>query len=175
MSEKIIETPRLILRAFREEDYDDLYEFLSQREADEFEAYPGITYENGHEHMKYRVGSDEFYAMELKESGKVIGNIYYGRQDFDAREMGYIVNKNYQRKGYAREAAMAVIKNGFDNGVHRIFAECNPLNICSWSLLENLGFAREAYFKKNVYFKKDENGKPLWQDTYVYSLLTTEA
>ena len=42
---KTLRTGRLILRAFRESDYDDLYEFLSQLENDEFEGYPGITYE----------------------------------------------------------------------------------------------------------------------------------
>ena len=44
-----IETDRIILRQFEESDYDDLYEFLSQRKEDEFEAYPGINYENGKE------------------------------------------------------------------------------------------------------------------------------
>ncbi len=37
---KEIETERLILRPFRETDYDDLYEFLSQLRDDEFEGYP---------------------------------------------------------------------------------------------------------------------------------------
>lgn len=37
---KEIETGRLILRPFRETDYDDLYEFLSQLRDDEFEGYP---------------------------------------------------------------------------------------------------------------------------------------
>lgn len=41
-----IETERLILRTFEESDYDDLYEYLSQLENDEFEGYPEITYEN---------------------------------------------------------------------------------------------------------------------------------
>ena len=71
---KEIITERLILREFKESDYDDLFEYLSQLENDEFEGYPGITYENGREHLQYRVGSEEFYAIELKESGKVIGN-----------------------------------------------------------------------------------------------------
>jgi hypothetical protein len=44
---KEIRTERLLLRPFRESDYDDLFEFLSQPEDDEFEGYPGITYENG--------------------------------------------------------------------------------------------------------------------------------
>ena len=92
-----IVTERLILRVFSESDYDDLYEFLSQLEDNEFEGYPGITYENGREHLKYRVDSDEFYAIELKESGKVIGNIYYGNRDFESKEVGYIINQNYQR------------------------------------------------------------------------------
>lgn len=165
-----IETERLILRNFEKEDYDDLYEFLSQRKDDEYEAYPGITYESGKEHMKYRVGNDEFYVIELKENKKVIGNIYFGNRDFEAKEMGYIINKNYQRKGYASEAAKAVIEYAFTHNVHRVFAECDPRNECSWKLLEHLGFLREAFFKQNVYFKKDENDNPIWQDTYVYVL-----
>ena len=83
-----IETERLILRPFRESDYDDLFEFLYQLKDDEYEGYPGITYENGREHLKYRLHSEEFYAIALKESGKVIGNIYCGSRDYEAKEVG---------------------------------------------------------------------------------------
>ncbi|MDI9499172.1 MAG: GNAT family N-acetyltransferase [Bacillota bacterium] len=166
-----IRTRRLILRPFREADYDDLYEFLAQLEDDEFEGYPGISYENGREHLKYRVGSEEFFAIELRESGKVIGNIYCGKRRFEAREVGYIVNRNYQRKGYAYEALCAVIENAFATGVHRVFAECDPANVGSWKLLEKAGLKREAHFKQNVSFRKDENGDPIWKDTFVYALL----
>ena len=78
---KELMTDRLILRSFTESDYEDLFEFLSQLEDDEFEGYPGITYENGREHLKYRMESGEFYAIELRESGKVIGNIYCGDRE----------------------------------------------------------------------------------------------
>ena len=80
---KEIKTERLLLQAFRELDYDDLFEYLSQLENDEFEGYPGITYENGREHLKYRIESGEFYAIELLDSGKVIGNIYCGSRDYE--------------------------------------------------------------------------------------------
>lgn len=168
---KKIETERLLLRNFEESDYDDLFEFLVQRKEDDFEAYPDITYENGREHLAYRVHNDEFVAIQLKETGKIIGNVYVGNRDFEAKELGYIVNKNYQRQGYAKEAITEVLKEVFKDGVHRVFAECDPRNECSWRLLENLSFTREAFFKQNVYFKKDENGRPVWQDTYVYCLL----
>ena len=53
MMEDIV-TERLILRLFREADYDDLYEFRSQLRDDEFEGDPDITYENGREQLKAR-------------------------------------------------------------------------------------------------------------------------
>ena len=170
---KEIKTERLLLRAFKESDYDDLFEYLSQLENDEFEGYPGITYEKGKEHLKYRVESDEFYAIELLGIGKVIGNIYCGNRDYDTREVGYIVNKLYQGNGYASEALSAVIENAFKEGAHRVYAECDPRNTPSWKLLEKVRLEREAHFKQNIWFHKDKSGKPIWKDTYVYA--TTES
>lgn len=168
---KEIRTERLLLRFFRESDYDDLYEFLSQLEDDEFEGYPGITYENGRKHLEYRIGSNEFYAVELVGSGKVIGNIYCGSRDFHAKETGFIINRQYQRKGYAAEALSAVINHTFREGTHRVFAECDPRNVGSWRLLEKVGMKREAHFRQNIYFHKDINGDLIWKDTYVYAML----
>ncbi|MBR4162207.1 MAG: GNAT family N-acetyltransferase [Solobacterium sp.] len=75
----------------------------------------------------------------MKETGKVIGNIYCGKRDFEDRDAGYIVNQHYQRLGYASEALSAVIKEFLQNGIHRIYAECDPRNISSWKLLEKAG------------------------------------
>ncbi len=172
MTEEIV-TERLVLRAFRESDYDDLYEFLSQLRDDEFEGYPGITRENGREQLEERLGSDEFYAVELKENAKVIGNIYCGKRDYDAREVGYIINRDHQRKGYACEALKAVIAEAFRSGVHRVYAECDPRNTASWRLMEKAGMKREAHFRKNIFFHRDEEGQPVWKDTFVYAILDT--
>lgn len=169
-----IRTERLLLRPFRESDYDDLFEFLSQLSDDEFEGYPGITYENGRNHLKYRLGSEEYYAIELTGSGKVIGNIYCGRREFAAKEVGYIVNKCYRQKGYAAEALSAVIAQAFREGVHRIYAECDPRNVASWKLLEKAGMRREAHFKQNIWFRRDKNGLPVWKDTLIYAILENE-
>ena len=166
-----IHTERLVLRQFRESDYDDLFEFLSQLREDEFEGYPGITYDNGREHLAYRIGSEEFYAISLRENGKVIGNISCVSREFDAREVGYIVNADYRRRGYALEALEAVIECAFRSGVHRVFAECDPRNKGSWKLLERAGLTREAHFRRNIFFHRGADGKPIWKDTYVYAKL----
>ena len=166
-----IRTKRLILRRFRETDTDDLFEFLSQLADNEFEGYPGISYENGREHLKERVGSEEYYAIELAGTGKVIGNICCGDRDFGAREVGYILNKHYRGRGYAQEALAAVIEAAFRSGAHRVYAACDPRNVPSRRLLEAVGLRREAHFRQNIRFHRDESASPIWKDTFVYAIL----
>ena len=169
-----IRTARLLLRPFQESDYDDLFEFLFQLKDDEFEGYPGITYENGKEHLKTRLRSEAFRAVELRDPGKVIGNIDCGKRDFGAREVGYIINRNGRGTGFAAEALRAVIENAFLEGAHRVYAECDPRNTASWKLLERAGLRREAHFRQNLWFRKDAAGEPVWKDTYVYAVLRNE-
>lgn len=63
------------------------------------------------------------------------------------------------------------IQHSFKNGIHRIYAECDPQNSNSWRLLEVLGLEREAYLKQNVYFWKDHDNNPIWKDTFIYAIL----
>lgn len=170
----IIETDRLILRRFCKEDLQDLYEYLSDEEVVKHEPYKPMDINEVEENLDWRISTDEMIAVVLKSNNKMIGNVYLGKRDFESLEMGYVFNKQYWGKGYVKESCDALIKKSFSEKIHRIFAECDPCNIGSWKLLESLGFVREAYFKKNVYFWKDENGNPIWKDTFVYSLLNTE-
>jgi RimJ/RimL family protein N-acetyltransferase len=169
-----IETERLIIRNFEMKDESDLGEYMLQRIDAEFERYEDFTIEKVAEEIKYRVGSDEFYAIEMKMNGKVVGNIYMGHRDFEAREVGYVLNEDYQSRGYGSEAAKATVDYFLKNGTRRIFAECNPDNIPSWKLMEKIGLKREAHFRKNVSFRKDSNGKPIYWDTYVYARLAED-
>ena len=169
-----IETNRLIIRNFELKDEKDLCEYMLQRVNAEFERYEGFTEEHAKDEIEYRSQSDEFYAIELKESNKVIGNIYLGKRDFNSRELGYVLNENYQNKGYGSEAAKEVVKYFLKNGVHRIFAECCPDNTPSWKLVEKIGMKREAHFRKNFAPRKDEKGNPIYWDTYVYALLDSD-
>lgn len=175
MEERLLETRRLILRRFREDDFDDLYEYLRDEETVRFEPYRPMNAAEVRENLAWRITSDEMIAVELKSTGRLIGNIYLGKRDFDAREIGYVFNRAYWGMGYAKESCKAVIAQCFQNGVHRVFATCDPLNPNSWHLLESLGFEREAHLKQNVWFWKDENGKPIWKDTYIYAMLNPKA
>jgi len=166
-----METERLILRRYKKEDLQDLYEYLSDSEVVKYEPYKPMTLGETKENLEWRIGTEEMVAVELKDSHKMIGNVYLGKRDFEALEIGYVFNRNYWRRGYAAESCKALIQQAFSNGVHRIYAECDPRNTGSWKLLEALGFQHEAHFRQNVFFWKDESGNPIWKDTYVYAML----
>jgi ribosomal-protein-alanine N-acetyltransferase len=166
-----IETERLILRRYTANDLQDLFEYLSDEKVVEYEPYRIMNIDEVSRNLEWRISTDEMIAVELKADHKMIGNIYVKKHEFNTLEIGYVFNSNYWGNGYAKESCKAVVDKAFSDGIHRIYAECDPQNLNSWHLLESLGFQREAFFKQNVYFWTDKAGLPIWKDTYVYSLL----
>lgn len=165
----ICETDRLILRRFAEKDLLDLFDYLSDPEVVKFEPYLPMNLDEVRQELGRRIASDEMIAVELKSSGKLIGNVFLGKRDNNALEIGFVFNKHYWNQGYAKESCAALIREAFAKGITRIYAECDPENQGSWRLLERLGFIRTAHLKQNVFFWKDHLGQPIWKDTYIYS------
>jgi RimJ/RimL family protein N-acetyltransferase len=170
--EDIKMTAQLTLRRFSADDWRDLYEHLSQEETVKYEPYGVYTEETAKAEAARRADDVAFWACELDSSGKVIGNVYLAEQDCGNWEIGYVFNQNFWHKGYASEAVKAMIYWAFtEKNAHRIAAMCNPLNVASWKLLERVGMRREGHLKSNVFFNKDADGNPIWQDTYEYAVL----
>lgn len=169
----ITETDRLILRRYKESDLNDLFEYLSNPNVVKFEPYKPMTIEEVRDNLNWRISTDEMIAVELKSNNKMIGNVYLGKRDFNSLEIGFVFNESYWKKGYAKESCEKLLELAFDDGIHRVFAECDPNNKNSWGLLESMGFIREGYLKQNVYFFKDKNNNPIWKDTLIYSKLNT--
>lgn len=172
--EKIL-TDRLIIRDFEENDWQDLYEYLSDKEVVKVEPYDIYSEHQAKEEAIRRSKDKSFYAVCLKEDKKLIGNLYLGIGDFDTWELGYVFNRAYQGLGYATESAKALLDYAFTQlGARRIIAMCSPKNEHSWRLLERLHMRREGLLLQNVYFKRDNNGEPIWLDTYEYAILKEE-
>lgn len=174
MKEELI-TDRLKLRAFRPEDWKALYEYLSDERVVEYEPYGVLSEEDCKQEAIRRAGDTAFIAVCLKDTDQVIGNIYFKEQEYGTWELGYVFNYNYQKQGYATEGTRAVLEHAFLEGkARRVIAMCNPNNKNSWSLLDRLHMRREGHLKQNIYFKVDQEGKPIWQDTYEYGILAEE-
>ncbi len=100
----IMETDRLILRRYAESDLQDLYEYLSDPEVVKYEPYRSMEMDGVKDNLSWRISSDEMIAVELKETKKMIGNVYLGKRDFDSLEIGYVFSRTNWGNGYAKES-----------------------------------------------------------------------
>jgi len=170
-----IESQRLIIRTFREEDAEDLFDYLSLSEIYRFEPGEPITMDQARELVVDRSRNDVFLAIESKESHHLVGHVYFEKDGFDDIEtwhLGYILNPKHQNQGYCTEACRCVIDHAFlYRNAHRIVAECNVLNEASIHVLKKLGFRIEGKMLQNVFFHRNEDGSPRWNDSYSFALL----
>ena len=175
-----IRTERLLLRPYCEEDADAFCEYMSDGEVLRYEPYPPLTRKESDEELHKRIADPDFIAVCLPPNddhpwGKLIGHIFFSPCAFSSWEIGWVFNRAYWKKGYAAEAAAAVIDASFRSGLaHRVIAMCNPENEASERLMQRLGMRKEGQLVKNLYFRTDENGQPIWQDTAMYAVLDEE-
>jgi [ribosomal protein S5]-alanine N-acetyltransferase len=178
LSMENVKTNRLTLRSFIPDDWQDLLEYLSDRSTFKYEPGNPIDEAEARAIAEQRSRTDDFVAVVLKDSGKLVGHLSFSPID-DAElrtwELGYIFNPRYQRRGYATEATIAMVRYAFEKlDVHRIVANCNPENVASWKVLERAGFRREGLLRKNIYFRRTDGGLPRWTDTLEYAVLETD-
>ena len=88
------------------------------------------------------------FAMFTKENSRLLGEgVYFPRRH--GREIGYWLRQSAERKGYAYEAAAALVKVAFENDrVDRVEIVCAPANAASAAIPEKLGFKHEATLKR---------------------------
>lgn len=114
----VIKTKRLILRPFLEGDAADVYEYLKEPAVNCFACMKLHSLDEARAEMKKRLGETEYYfAITLKDGGKVIGEIdaypeagepHAGVDAVrDTFSPCWMLNGAYQGKGYAFEAAQA--------------------------------------------------------------------
>ena len=173
----MLETDRLVIRPFRKNDYEDLYEYLSLEETYRFEPGDPISLQEAKSITDERSDSINWWAVTIKDddTGKLIGHISLFQTEpdiFQTWELGYIFNPAYHNHGYATEAARSVIGYVFNEmHAHRIVAYCNPENIPSCRVLEKCGMTREGLRRKNAFFRTDDTGNLLWFDSCEYAIL----
>lgn len=118
-----LETRRLVLRSWREADYQDLYEYAKSPLVGPQAGWP--VHESAEESREIARGfaeekRDLILALEHKRDAKVIGSIgLHDRQvslayeQLMSREMGYVLSPEYWGQGLMPEAAMCVLEYGF--------------------------------------------------------------
>jgi RimJ/RimL family protein N-acetyltransferase len=111
------------------------------------------------------------FAITLRGQERLIGNCGIRMRSPGAHEadIGYEFDSRYWGRGYATEAARAMLTFGFGTlGLHRIWAHCIAENVASARVLEKIGMRREGRLRENEWMK----GR--WWDTLVYAILDYE-
>lgn len=179
---KMIETERLILRQFQKSDAADVLEYLASPAVHCFYNMKLDSQEDAEAEMKKRSEDDLYLAIVLKESGKVIGEIfsYAEGTDPESEVMDnfspcWMLNLEYSGKGYAYEAAHAYFDYLFnEKGARRLYAYTEDTNLPSQHLCERLGMRREGLFMEFVSFVNNPDGTPLYENTMQYAILKKE-
>ena len=95
-------------------------------------------------------------GVEVRETGELAGDVVlFWRSRLNAGgELGYVFNPDAGGRGYATEAASAMLRLGFDGlGLHRIIARIDERNEPSARLARRLGMRQEARLVRNELFK----------------------
>lgn len=172
----VIETERLILRAFKYEDAEDIVDGLNNINVSKFLAsvpYP-YTKEDALSYIKYSLDNHLYnFAIVLKEENKVIGSTQLSNISFDHGTAGggIWINEKYHGYGYGSEAWGARIKFAFESlNLRRLENGYFKDNIKSFKMQEKFGYKNEGV--KRQKFVCMATGK--LEDEYITGLLKEE-
>jgi RimJ/RimL family protein N-acetyltransferase len=104
--------------------------------------------------------------LAVEQGGEVVGDVAVHLSDDGATaEIGFTMHPAQQGRGFATEAAGAVVDGLLVDGVHRVEASVAPMNHASRRVLEHLGFRLEGVARQAF------RGREGWEDDERWSLL----
>jgi RimJ/RimL family protein N-acetyltransferase len=174
-----LETKRLILRSFQN---DDLEALIAYRSDPQVARYQGWNAPYARQDAAAFVDEmcskqpgvqGEWYqiAVQHQAGGPIVGDCAFHILPQDARqaEIGFTLARQHWGQGYASEALQALLGYLFDDlNLQRVRAICDVENSASTRVLERAGMRQEGYFIENIWFK----GR--WGSEYSYAMLQRE-
>ncbi|MBR5092676.1 MAG: GNAT family N-acetyltransferase [Bacteroidales bacterium] len=144
-----LETERILMRPWREEDAPALFKYASDPEVGPRAGWPPHkSVEESLQIIRTLFSGDHMWAIELKETGEAIGcmgyfvhgesNINIGEND---AEVGYWVARPYWNQGICSEALRRLIDYCFrEKGFDTLWSDYFPDNPASGRVMEKCGF-----------------------------------
>jgi len=162
--------PATLLRPRRAEDADALFATMSDPEAMRWwSRAPFESVEELRAYLAPDAGSSwQSWAIVLAGDDRALGFVSAGQKREGVYEIGYLLAREAQGRGYALAAVKTLIDQLIAQGQRRIFADVDPDNQPSIALLTRLGFSLEGRLRAE------------WQthiglrDSLIYGLLAEE-
>jgi RimJ/RimL family protein N-acetyltransferase len=174
-----LRTERLLIRPFEAGDLEAMQAIHGNPAVVQWLYNEPRTPDEAREHLERKIvgaalvteGDWLSAAATLPESGELVADLalQWLSEAHRCVEIGYIVNPAFAGRGYATEAAQALLRLSFDEfGMHRVIGRVEPRNLGSVRVLEKLGMRREAHFVENEWVKGE------WQSEFVFAMLDRE-
>jgi RimJ/RimL family protein N-acetyltransferase len=144
-----LRTPRLDLRVFTMDDVDPLHSLFSDPHTHSIGSGAFTDRQQTVRWIENRVTAFQqfglaWYAVRVTGSETIIGNcgMLVGRKTSDEPEIGYEIAATERGRGFASEAARAVLEECKAARIDRVWATVRPTNSPSLRIVESLGFSR---------------------------------
>ena len=146
MNGPVLETDRLTLRMWREQDFEpyakmcadpEIMRFLGGKTLNRLEAWRHLAFLIGH----WDLLGYGHWAVEEKASGAFAGRVgFLNPADWPGFEIGWTLGHNFWGKGYATEAAQRALQFAFDElDKSHVISLIHPDNKASIRVAERLG------------------------------------
>jgi RimJ/RimL family protein N-acetyltransferase len=140
-------TERLILRQFREQDFEAYFRILSHPEVRPYVGRGAVlTREDAWRHMAMLAGIWSLrgygqWAIEEKTSGTLVGRAgVWFPEGFPEIEAGWVIAREHWGSGFATEAGREALRQAFTTlGVTHVISLVDPENVASRRVAEKLG------------------------------------
>ena len=138
----MLETERLILRKWTEEDAESLFEYAKDSEIGPAAGWPPHkSVEESRAVIKNVFDGAECYAICEKEKNIAIGAVELKTKRDDECELGYWLGQPFWGRGYMPEASRELLRHGFEDlGMTTIWCGYYDGNQKSKRVQEKLGF-----------------------------------
>jgi RimJ/RimL family protein N-acetyltransferase len=173
-----LETDRLTLRPFVEDDFAALHAMRSDPQVALYLYGEPTSEEETRTLLESKIASPAWskegdwlsVAAVERASGETVGDLSFhwvSERDKTA-EIGFTFDPRHQGKGFATEAARAILDWAFTSGFHRVIGRTEARNTASARVLEKLGMRLEAHLVENEWVKGE------WQSELDYAILDRE-
>lgn len=165
-----LRTERLVLRALHEDDIDVIVAYRNDLQVAALQDWDlPVPRERVEKQVAQRwddIVPGEPRQIGIERDGELVGDLYVGLDEHGGvAEIGFTLRTEHQGKGYAVEAASAVVADLIERlGCHRVFAQLSPENTASMRVLERIGMSVESFAPKSYWWRGT------WDDNLVYAM-----
>lgn len=171
-----LRTERLTLRPLREDDVDVVLAYRNDPAVAEYQDWDlPVTRERVARQVAAMAQWTDIVPGEPRNigidlDGELIGDLYVGLDEHGGvAEIGFTLRPEHQGKGYAFEAASALVADLIErHGCHRLVGQLSPRNARSARLLERLGMHVESFAPRSYWCRG------AWDDNLTYAMSDDE-